>query len=125
MSAKIGHSARVRSSTSASLVKTRGSTSTSASITTAKTAPSATDIQIIRTLASYAPSRSPRAEHPPHDHLAGDRHRVEHEREEEPELRRDLVRGERRVAEARRHRAGDDERRVERRRADEDVPARA
>ena len=61
------------------------------------------------------------AEHSPHDHLPGDRDRVEHEREERPELERDLVRAERRVAEPSRHGAGRDERAVEGGRAQEDV----
>ena len=52
---------------------------------------------------------APRAERPPHDHLTGDRDRVEHERDEDPELERDLVSSERGVAEPGGHGAHDDE----------------
>ncbi len=63
---------------------------------------------------------APGAELAADDDLPGDRDRVEDEREEDPELERDLVRGDRGVAEARRDRAGEDEREHERGRADED-----
>ena len=77
----------------------------------------------MRTAAAYAPSASPAPSIRPDDHLAGDRDRVEDEREEDEELVRDLVRAELRVAHPREHRRGDQERGVERRRAHEDLPA--
>ena len=58
----------------------------------------------------------------PDDHLARDRDGVEQEREEVPELNRDLVRPERCVAEPSGGRARDQERRVERHRPHEQVP---
>ena len=64
----------------------------------------------MRTLASNAPLGPARAELAADDDLTGDRDRVEHEREEDPELERDLVRGELGVAEARHDRAGEQER---------------
>ena len=56
----------------------------------------------------------------PDDDLPRDRHGVEDEREEDPELERDLVRRDRGVAEARRDRAREDEREHQRGRPDED-----
>ena len=63
------------------------------------------------------------AEHPAHDHLAGDSDRVEDEGEEDEELVRDLVRAELRVSHPREYRRGDQKRGIERRRAHEDLPA--
>ena len=60
-------------------------------------------------------------EHPAHDHLAGDRDRIEDQGEEQEELVRDLVRADLRVAHAREDGGGDEERGVERRCADEDL----
>ena len=51
----------------------------------------------------------PGAELAPDDDLPGDRDRVEDEREEDPELEGDLMRGDRGVAEPRRDGAGEDE----------------
>ena len=53
---------------------------------------------------------APRAELPPDDDLTRDRDRVEHEREEDEELERDLVRADRRLAEPGRDRACERER---------------
>ena len=61
------------------------------------------------------------AEHPPHDHLAGDRDGIEDQRQKEEELGCDLVRAELRVAHARAHRSRDEERCVQRRGANEDL----
>ena len=61
------------------------------------------------------------AEHPPDDHLARDRDRVEDERDEEEELVGDLVRADLGVAHPREDGRGDEEARVERGGADEDL----
>ena len=61
------------------------------------------------------------SQHPRDDHLAGDRYRVEHEREEEEELIRDLVRTDLGIAHPRENGRRDEEARVERGRADEDL----
>ena len=65
------------------------------------------------------------AERPADDHLAGDRERVEDQREQDEELVRDLMRAELRVAHAREHRGGNEKRSVERRGPHEDLPADA
>ena len=65
------------------------------------------------------------AEHPPDHHLARDRERVEHEREQVVELERDLVGAERRLADPREHGAGDDEREIEGARPHGDLDADA
>ena len=121
----IGHSFAVCASTAGSSVKARGSACESGSSTSANTAPTTTDQPIIRTAASYAASGIARAECPSDDHLSRDRDRVEDQREEDEELVRDLVRAELRVADARQHRRGDEERRVQRNRPHEDLPADA
>jgi hypothetical protein len=64
-----------------------------------------------------------RAEHSTDDHLAGDRDRVQKHREQEEELRRDLMRAKLRVSDARAHRRRNEKRRPERSRAYEDLPA--
>ena len=120
MSAKIGQSSAHCARTAASSVKTRGRTSESARSATAKTAADDDrerdhpDARVERTL------RASCAELPADDDLTGDRDRVEHEREKDPELERDLVGAELRVAEARDDRAGEQERADERRGADEE-----
>ena len=97
----------VRSTTSSSLVNAYGSTPSSASSTSREHGAR-------RRPRARSSARSPRrrvgvagAEAAADDHLAGDRDRVEHEREEDPELERDLVRGDRGVAEAGDDRAGE------------------
>ncbi len=65
------------------------------------------------------------AEHPSDDHLPGDRDRVEDERDEDEQLVRDLVRADLRVAHPREEGRGDEEGRVERGGADEDLAADA
>ena len=72
------------------------------------------DARVERTL------RASCAELPADDDLTGDRDRVEHEREEDPELERDLVGAELRIAEARDDGTGEQERADERRGADEE-----
>jgi hypothetical protein len=66
-----------------------------------------------------------RPERAPHDHLPRDRDCIEHERQEDEQLKRDLVRCERVVADAREHGAGHQERAIERRGPDEDLAADA
>ncbi len=66
-----------------------------------------------------------RAEQAPDHHLAGDRDRVEDEREEDEDLKGDLVRGERDRAEARRDRGRQREAGEQRPGSDEQVAARA
>ncbi len=110
MSAKSGHRSAASSSTDASPVNARGSTSASRSMSTVNTPPSATDSQIIRSLAAVGVLRPAGAELAPDDDLTCDRDRVEDEREEDPELERDLVRADRGLAEACGDRAGEDER---------------
>ena len=67
--------------------------------------------------------RIARAEVPADDRLRGDRDRVQREREEVPELPRDLMRGDLDVADPRRDRRGGDEHREQRRGAHRQVTA--
>ena len=91
--ANSGHMRAPASITAGSLVNARGMTSVSASRTPPKSTPDA------ERPADHPPgrrdgaSRVARAERAPDEDLPGDRDRVEHEREEDEELERDLVRG--------------------------------
>ena len=84
--------------------------------------PIATDHPIIRVAAACALSASPApVEHPPDDHLARNRDGVKDEREEDEEFVRDLVRADLGIAHPREEGRGDEEARVERGGADEDL----
>ena len=109
--------------TAGSSVNARGSTSASASRTIANASPTATDQRDHPPCRRARALRVARAEHPAHHHLRRDRQRVEHEREEDPQLERDLVGGERRRADAGEHRRGDQEGAEQRGRAHGDVRA--
>ena len=125
ISTNIGHSFAACASTAGSPVNARGSQYDSGARTSANTAPSddrPADHPHGRVVGGV---RLAGAERPPDDHLAGDRDRVEEQREEDEQLVRDLVRAELGIAHAREHRRRDEERRVERRRPHEDLPADA
>src|SRR4051812_5582928 len=122
ISAKSGQIAWTRSSTAGSSVNARGRTPPSASISAEREPcrgrqPERPDAGRVRVLGAAG------AERGADEHLRRDRERVEHEREEEPERERALVRAERRGAEARDGDAGEQERDEERGRAHGDVPA--
>ena len=123
MSANSGQISCARSTTCGSPVNACGSTSISASITTANTAAGhhgPLDHPARRPAGALG---VPGPERAAHDHLAGDRHRVEHERQEHEQLERDQVRRQRVLADPGQHRARHQERPVERRGADEDLAA--
>jgi hypothetical protein len=82
--------------------------------------PTTIDQPIIRSAAGVA-----RAEHAADDHLSGDRDCIEEQREEDEQLERDLVRPDLGVAHPREDRRGDEKRRVQRGRPDEDLAADA
>ena len=99
------------STTASSLVNSSGITSRERVAGRRRTAaPSKTDQPIMRTAAARARPRAG-AEHPPDHDLRGDRHGVEHEREEHEQLEGDLVRAERRRADPGQRGRGDQERR--------------
>ena len=120
INAKSGHRSAASSSTEASPVNARGSTLRAPSISDGK-GPAERDGQPDHALArAVGLLPAPGPELAADDDLPGDRDRVEHEREEDPELERDLVRADRRLAEARRDGAREDERAHQRGRPDED-----
>ena len=91
--------------------------------TSAAPMPVTTPHSSMRRLLRRVGFRIARAEVPADDRLRRDRDRVEREREEVPELPRDLMRGDLDVADARRDRRGRDEHREQRRGAHREVTA--